>query len=206
MEKIDATECAKPMMEYLPMVGSTKAGDNTFVIKKHYSDSGLEKMPEKVELDSDTIYFTDIVKDKDVFRNKIVYYGDFTTNAVFDVIKLDKYELRYDLKNDLYQVWDGSNMIAAVSKYYFDTDLHLTKENLISSEEKDGYKITMCNVPMDHVFESKNQNNSQTGYIATAINSKTKNIGFNICSWNEEILRDVVSHMTFVSTNDPAAA
>ena len=195
-ESVDATECAKPMIDFVANMGYAEPTDNSCVIERHYSTTDYKKLPAEIGLNEE-------ININEVYKNKIVT-PNWINEGTFNVAKVDKYQVRADLENYLYEIWDGNNMVATVIASSMD-QMEMLKESGMEIESKDNVNLTMNKVQMKDVFENENKNNEDFGYAVMA--NVENDLGvLVICSWNEDVLRDVVDHMTFVSTNDPAAA
>ena len=207
MEKIDATDCAGPMLKYLISLGDIKEGDNTYIIQNHYSDAGATD-PQQYQYRNGAAYdYSDALKETDLYQNKIVY--QYFEQQEYDVVTVDKYEIRYDVKNEVYKIFDGTNMIAVVDMFgygYNEESDMIGMSHGMEIENKDDFNFVINEIKMSDVVDSDNKNNEDVGYAVVASPMGITNSGIEIFAWNEDILRDVVDHMTFVHTDDPAAA
>ena len=201
-ETIDASDCAGPMIEYVNSLGWTESTDNTFKIEKQFGYGETHCLYEDADRDPGLDSY-------DAFQNKILSASGHSMD-VADLIKLDQYQVKTDMHNMLYEIWDGNTMAATVVIDY--NDMENIAERLqgteMETQEHGDFTVYMNEIPMSSVFDGNNRNNEDVGYVAIVEHQpgiKYFN-RFVICAWDNEVLHDIIDHMTFVTTDEPAAA
>ena len=201
-ETIDASECAGSMIEYINSLGWTESTDDTLMIEKQFGYGEKYSLFEDAERDPG-------LDNYDAFQNKIVSVSGNST-VLADMIKLDQYQVKTDMRNMLYEIWDGNTMAATVVIDY--NDMENIAERLqgteMETQEHGDFTVYMNEIPMSSVFDGNNRNNEDVGYVAIVEHQpgiKYFN-RFAICAWDNEVLHDIIDHMTFVTTDEPAAA
>ena len=78
----------------------------------------------------------------------------------------------------------------------------------METQKHGDFNVYMNQIPMSSVFDGNNKNNEDVGYVAIVEHQPAISYfnRFLICAWDNDVLHDVVDHMTLITTDDPAAA